>query len=65
MPLIHIETVVQLFDWSNQTGLRRIARKEQKEYGAGIRITDKELNEVTLFTHQFHGEWHYTKKPKV
>lgn len=66
IPLIDIETIVQLISAvSTKTGLKVIARKEDKEYEKGIKVTDKELNEVNLWSHKFHGEWNYSIRPKL
>jgi len=46
-------------------GLKVKARKDEKEYQKGIRVSDEELGKVNLHKHKFHGEWNYTIKPNV
>jgi hypothetical protein len=66
IPLIDIETIIQLIgSVSTKTGLKVRARKENKEYTKGIKVSDKELEEINLIKHKFHGEWNYTIKPKL
>ena len=66
IPLVDIETIVQLIGAvSTKTGLKVIAKKEEKEYESGIKISDEEMEELNLFKHKFHGEWNYTIKPNL
>ncbi|MGB0881239.1 MAG: ISAzo13-like element transposase-related protein [Polaribacter sp.] len=33
-------------------------------YQTGIKVSDKEMEEVNIYRHEFHGEnWNYTIKP--
>jgi Rhodopirellula transposase. len=36
---------------------------DENIYPKGIKITDDELLNVNLKSHNFHGEWNYTIKP--
>ena len=66
IPLVDIETIVQLIGAvSTKTGLKVIAKKEEKEYESGIKISNEEMEELNLFKHKFHGEWNYTIKPNL
>ncbi len=66
IPLVDIETIVQLIGAvSTKEGLKVIAKKEEKEYEPGIKISDKEMKNINLFIHKFHGEWNYTIKPNL
>ena len=33
---------------------------DENIYEKGIKITDKELGEINLSRHEFHGNWNYT-----
>lgn len=66
IPLMDIETIINLIgSVSTKTGLKVKARKETKKYTKGIKVSNKELEEVNLFKHKFHGEWNYTIKPNT
>jgi hypothetical protein len=66
IPLADIETIIKLIGAvSTDKGLKVKARKETKEYKKGLKVTKKELDEVNLFPHKFHGEWNYTIRPKL
>lgn len=66
IPLVDIETIIKLIGAvSTDKGLKVRGRKETKEYEKGIKVTKKELDEVNLFPHKFHGEWNYTIRPKL
>ncbi len=41
-----------------------MAKKEDKEYKKGIKISDAEMKKLNMKKHKFHGEWNYTIKPK-
>lgn len=61
IPLIDIETIVQLIGAvSTKEGLKVIAKQEEKQYEAGIKISKKEMEQLKLLKHEFHGEWNYT-----
>lgn len=65
IPLIDIETIVQLIGaTSTKEGLKVMAKKEDKEYKKGIKISDDEMKKLNLKKHKFHGEWNYTIKPE-
>lgn len=66
IPLIDVETIVQLIGAVTTTkGLRIIAKKEEKQYEKGIKISDEEMSKIKISKHKFHGEWNYTIKPKL
>lgn len=66
IPLVDIETIVQLIGAvTTKKGLKIIAKKEEKKYEKGIKISDEELKKINILKHRFHGEWNYTIKPKL
>ena len=44
--------------------LRIQAQLDDRDYAAGIKVSDKELAEVVLERDEFHGEWNYRVKPR-
>lgn len=64
IPLVDIETIVQLIGaTSTKQGLKVMAKKEDKIYEKGIKISDEEMKNLEIKKHNFHGEWNYTIKP--
>lgn len=63
-PLVSHEVIVNLIaSTTTRTGLTVRCELDTNKYPKGIRITDKELNQVNIIRDQFHGEWNYTIKP--
>jgi len=66
VPLIDYETVVQLIgNVKTSKGLQVNAELDEKIYEKGIKISEKEFEEIELYRHEFHGDWNYTIKPKT
>jgi hypothetical protein len=66
IPLVDIETIVQLIGaTSTKQGLKVIAKREDKVYEKGIKISDEEMNKLKITRHKFHSEWNYTIKPET
>jgi len=64
-PLKTYQTVVNLIGATKtRKGLKVKAVLDENVYEKGIKISDKELREIDLKRHEFHGEWNYTIKPK-
>jgi hypothetical protein len=64
-PLISVETVIQLIsNTSTEKGLKIICVEDKNHYELGTKVTDKELAEINLTKHSFHGEWNYAIAPK-
>ena len=47
------------------TGLRVKAKLDRRSYPVGIKITDAQLEEVSLIEEPFHGDWNYTVLPRT
>jgi hypothetical protein len=63
-PLVSHEVIVNLIaSTTTRTGLTVRCELDTNTYPKGIRITNKELNQVNIIRDQFHGEWNYTIKP--
>lgn len=66
IPLVDIETIIQLIGAvSTKQGLKVIARQEEKQYKAGIKISDRDMKQIKLSKHEFHGEWNYNIQPNL
>jgi len=63
-PLISHEVVVNLISNTiTKTGLTIKAQLDLKEYKTGIKISDKDFDEVHLVRDDFHGDWNYSILP--
>ena len=63
-PLISREVVVNLIsNTTTKTGLTIKARLDKNEYPTGIKISDKDFNDLTIVRESFHGEWNYYLLP--
>ncbi|MGA3028477.1 MAG: ISAzo13 family transposase, partial [Bryobacteraceae bacterium] len=36
---------------------------DTRTYPAGVKVSDKQMAELNLHRHKFHGEWNYTLRP--
>lgn len=64
-PLLTHQVAVNLIaHTTTQKGLTVRARLDTKHYPTGIRVSDEELDKVTLKKAKFHGEWNYTIVPQ-
>ncbi|MQB01851.1 MAG: hypothetical protein GEU78_16490 [Actinobacteria bacterium] len=65
-PLESHEAVVQLIGATRtRTGLTVHAELDEGTYPKGVKITDKQMAELPLTKHEFHGDWNYTLHPGV
>lgn len=63
-PLVTHQVIVSLIAaTTTKTGLRVKSNVDPRAYAKGRRITDRQLAEVHLEPHAFHGEWNYTIHP--
>ena len=66
IPLVDIETIVQLIGaTSTKQGLKVTAKREDKVYEKGIKVSDEEMDKLKIKRHEFHGEWNYTIRPET
>jgi hypothetical protein len=64
-PLYDLQTVVNLISsTTTKAGLIVKSAIDDNYYEKGIKVSDKELEQVKLKRHEFHGEWNYTIKRK-
>jgi transposase len=65
-PLMSRAVVVSLIGHTRtKAGLQIHAELDTNSYEKGMKVSDKELAEVHLKRHKFHGEWNYTIFPKT
>ena len=63
-PLLTHQVIVNLISaTTTKAGLLVKSRIDARIYAKGRRVSDKELAEVHLEPHAFHGEWNYTIHP--
>lgn len=63
-PLVSREVVVNLIgNTTTASGLRIQAQLDDRDYPAGIKVSDQELEAVLIERDEFHGEWNYRIKP--
>ncbi|MGH2643648.1 MAG: ISAzo13 family transposase [Chitinophagaceae bacterium] len=66
VPLVDYETVVQLIgSVKTKKGLSVMSKLDTGEYKKGQKVTKKQMSELNLIQHDFHGEWNYTIKPNI
>lgn len=64
-PLTDYQTVVNLIAATKtSTGLTVKARLDKREYKKGIKVSKKEMQNLNIAPHKFHGEWNYTIRPR-
>ena len=64
-PLVSREVVVNLIGNTTTTaGLRIQAQLDDRDYPAGVKVSDQELAALSLERDEFHGEWNYRLKPR-
>ena len=60
------EVVVNLIaGTTNRTGLTVRAELDHGVYQKGIKVTDREMKQLPLVRHEFHGDWNYTMKKSM
>jgi transposase len=63
-PLVTHQVIVELISSTKtKTGLKVNSHIDERTYIKGRRISDKQLAQVNLLPHDFHGEWNYTILP--
>lgn len=64
-PLVSIETIVNLIGATKtKKGLVIQTSVDTNEYAKGTKITDKEIQSLSIERDAFHGEWNYTIVPR-
>jgi len=64
-PLVSHQVIVQLIaNTKTDAGLSVACDIDRNLYPKGIKVSEKEMAEINIERHPFHGEWNYTIKPK-
>ena len=64
-PLIDLETVINLIgSTKTKTGLKIQALLDTESYKTGIKISDKQMKDLNLTSHEINPKWNYTIEPK-
>jgi hypothetical protein len=64
-PLRTFETVVQLIgNTFTASGLRVRAKLDKASYPKGVVVTNAQMNALSIYQHDFHGEWNYHLRPR-
>jgi hypothetical protein len=64
-PLVSHEVIVNLIAATKtRTGLTVRAGLDTGSYPKGIKISDKQLAQINIKRHDFHGDWNYTIGPR-
>jgi hypothetical protein len=65
-PLINYETVVNLIGaTTTKSGLRVKAVLDTNEYETGVKVSNSQMEELSLRRHTTHPDWNYTLEPRV
>ncbi len=65
VPLTSLAVVLELINHTTtKSGLTVTALADTNSYPTGIRINDKEFNQLNIQRDSFHGEWNYTIAPQ-
>jgi len=63
-PLTSLAVIIGLINGTTtKTGLKVIAKLDEREYETGIKISDEEFEKINLKKYKFHGEWNYIIRP--
>ena len=64
-PLVSLAVVVSLIgSTTTAAGLRVRSEVDHGSYPQGTVVTDKQMAQVNLKPHRFHGDWNYTIRPR-
>src|SRR5260370_23131656 len=64
-PLTSLETIIELISHTTtEQGLKVTAIKDGHTYPTGIRVSDEEIQALSITKEAFHGQWNYTIQPQ-
>jgi hypothetical protein len=65
-PLVSLEVIVSLISaTTTKKGLAIKCAVDSRDYATGIKVTDEELEGLSLEPDGFHGEWNYRIFPQI
>jgi hypothetical protein len=64
-PLISHEVIVNLISQTTTTtGLKVRSEIDRNLYPKGIKISERQMKEIEIVRHDFHGDWNYSIRPR-
>ena len=64
-PLINFETVVNMISaTTTKSGLKIKAFLDRNDYKTGVKISDKQVEDLNIKQHKLHPQWNYTISPR-
>ena len=65
-PLTSLAVILELISHTTtKSGLTVTAMADTNHYPTGIKVTDEEMQALTIIRDAFHGEWNYTIHPQA
>jgi hypothetical protein len=65
-PLVSLEVIVDLIgSTTTSTGLKVHAKVDPRRYEGGIKVTDAQMQDLSIEKDEFHGEWNYNFSPRT
>lgn len=65
-PLTSHEVIVNLIaSTRTSSGLMVRSELDTRNYPAGIKVSNEEMDAISIRRHEFHGEWNYTISPRL
>ena len=65
-PLISYEVIINLINATKTSkGLKVHARLDKNKYKRGIKISDKQMEELNIEKHSLNPDWNYTISPNI
>jgi hypothetical protein len=63
-PLVSLAVIVSLIGaTTSRNGLHVRSEIDHGTYPAGVKISDKQMAQINIERHRFHGDWNYTIRP--
>ena len=63
-PLVSLEVIVNLIaNTTTQKGLKVTAVEDKKVYEKGIKISNEDIEKISIIKNDFRGEWNYKISP--
>ena len=62
--MVSLSAIVSLIgSTTTDTGLRVRSEIDKRSYPKGVTVSGKQMEQVRLKRHDFHGDWNYTIRP--
>jgi transposase len=64
-PLVSYETIIKLISSTKTSkGLKIEARLDEKDYKTGIKISDEDMKQLRIQSHELYPKWNYSIQPR-